>query len=343
MQKVRANIHLGNIRYNANLFATLTKRKICAVVKANAYGHGAEEVVNALEGIVDFFAVALIEEGLTIQTSACGKEILVFTPPTDEEELYTLSASGLVASVGELASAKWIAAFCNRYRIPLKVHLKINTGMNRYGMKVDDVAVVCEVLQACPYVKVCGIYTHLCECSLERAKKQKGIFEQALRVCKRYFPNVVSHLGGTYAALIGEDFLFDAVRIGLGLYGYTPCDSELALRRAMTVYAKTVAKTPFRYGGVGYGAECGFDGEDVSVLRFGYADGFLRKQHNGVDGWQTHANRLCMDVCLRKESGSLGEWQCILSNADETARLTDTIAYEVLCAATRRAEMIYTI
>ena len=343
MQKVRAIIHLGNIRYNATLFKALTKRTLCAVVKANAYGHGAEEVVNALEGIADFFAVALIEEGLAIQTAACGREILVFTPPTDEEELYTLAANGLLASVGSVACAQQIAAFCNRYKIPLSVHLKINTGMNRYGMEAEETASVCKLFAAAPYVRVRGIYTHLCECSMERAEKQIQIFKQAIATCKRYFPSVVSHLGGTYAAMLGEKLLFDAVRIGLGLYGYVPCESDLKLRRAMSVYAKTVAQRECRFGGLGYGSEGALHGEQISVLRFGYADGFLRQRKNGADGWQTQENALCMDACLRSEAKGLGEWQCILSDAEETARIANTIPYEVLCAATRRAEMIYTL
>ncbi|MBQ2702031.1 MAG: alanine racemase, partial [Clostridia bacterium] len=79
MQKVRAKIHLRSIRSNAESFRKLSGTKLCAVVKANAYGHGAEEVVNALNGIADSFAVALIEEGIGIRVAAAGKEILVFT------------------------------------------------------------------------------------------------------------------------------------------------------------------------------------------------------------------------------------------------------------------------
>ena len=86
---------MDSIRRNAETFRSLTGKPLCAVVKANAYGHGAEEVVNALSGVADCFAVALIEEGKAIQTAACGKDILVLTPPTDED----MSKTALMVAV----------------------------------------------------------------------------------------------------------------------------------------------------------------------------------------------------------------------------------------------------
>ena len=93
MQKIKAEIHLRSIYENATFFVR-PPRKLCAVVKANAYGHGAEEVVNALQGVADCFAVALIEEALAIQTAACGKDILIFTPPLTGEEVVTIAKNG---------------------------------------------------------------------------------------------------------------------------------------------------------------------------------------------------------------------------------------------------------
>ena len=86
MQKVIAKINLKAIVTNAKYFKESTGTKLCAVVKANAYGHGAVNVVNALSGLADFFAVSLIEEGIEISTAVCGKDILVLTPPITTEE-----------------------------------------------------------------------------------------------------------------------------------------------------------------------------------------------------------------------------------------------------------------
>ena len=354
MQKVKAVIQLHAIRDNAARFAALTNTRLCAVVKANAYGHGAEETVNALEGIADFFAVALVEEGLAIRAAACGKEILVFTPPTDKEEGYALAANGFVASVPDLETAKLLSCVCKQYALPLKVHLKVNTGMNRYGMDGQELKIVCQFLHADPFVKVTGIYSHLCECSYTRAQAQRALFADMQAVCKGYFPKAIAHLSATYGALLGEEFAYDAVRVGIGLYGYLPCEASkhtgvsaervkmLSLQKAMTVWAKTTATRLFRFGGAGYGeAYRERKPNYLSVARFGYADGFLRKKENGTDNFEKNANALCMDVCIREEKGRLGEWLPIMTDAEKTAAWTGTIAYEVLCAATRRAEFVY--
>ena len=354
MQKVKAVIHLDNIQANAKQFSSLTGKRLCAVVKADAYGHGAEQVVTALSGIADCFAVALLEEAIAIRVAACGKEILVFTPPTTEKEVYMLAVNGFTASVDSLKTARLICRCCDKYRLPIRVHLKVNTGMNRYGMNVQTLGKVCKLLQNDPYVKVRGIYSHLCECSLVRAEKQKEIFLQMQRVANGYFPTLIAHLGATYGALLGENYTFDMVRIGLGLYGYLPCGANaetgvsaetierLHLKKGMTVFAKVVANRKFVFGGLGYGAETdGANLDRLSVCRVGYADGFLRQRENGMADWQNNANNLCMDACIRLGDFTKGEWLPILLDADETAKKTGTIAYEVLCAATRRAELIY--
>lgn len=349
MQKVRAEIHLNHIRRNAEKFSSLTQRRLCAVVKANAYGHGAEEVVAALAGRADCFAVALIEEGLAIRAAAQGKDILVFTPPLCEEEVYTIAAGGLIASVPDLYTAKLCVAVCQKFRLSLRVHLKVNTGMNRYGMNLSMLGKVCKLFSQSPCVRVEGVYSHLYTCARDIAEKQRELFVRMRLVCKGYFPNAIAHLGATYGALLGERYAFDMLRVGIGLYGYLPgglsgkteeIGKSLTLEKGMTVYAVTAAKRKYAFGGAGYG-EANLQGvKEVAVCRFGYADGFLRKKENGVNGWQGQINDLCMDVSLRKD-GKRGVWTPILTDADEIARLTGTISYEVLCAATRRAEFIY--
>ena len=354
MQKVRAQIHLGNIRRNAEAFSALTQTKIYAVVKANAYGHGAEEVVSALSQTVDGFAVAIVEEAIAIRAAACGKPILVFTPPTEEEEGYLLASNGWIATVDSLKTARLLSDVCARYQLPLCVHLKVNTGMNRYGMNVQTLGKVCKFLRHDRYLCVRGIYSHLCECSLSRAKVQREQFQRMQAVCKRYFPAVISHLGGTYGALLGKEYGYDAVRIGLGLYGYLPCEASLEsgvtektvcalqLRKGMTVYAKTISDRKYVFGGAGYGKILTENKpQRLSACRVGYADGFLRKRENGMLGWQDNANCLCMDVCIRAKKGVRGQWIPIMTDAEKTAKKTGTVSYEVLCAATRRAEFVY--
>lgn len=354
MQKVKAVVYLDGIKENAERFSALTGKRLCAVVKANAYGHGAERVTATLSGLADCFAVALIEEAIAIRVAACGKEILVFTPPTTMEEGYTLAVNGFSASVDSLKTAKLLCKVCETYRLPINVHLKVNTGMNRYGMNVQTLGKVCRLFGRYPAVRVKGIYSHLCECKRSRAEGQRRIFIRMVDVAKGYFPDLIAHLGGTYGAMLGEEFAFDMVRVGLGLYGYLPCEAgdetgvtrgtvtRLHLQKGMEVFAKAVTSRKYVFGGLGYGKETErTDVGRLSVLRFGYADGFLRQRENGVVGWQENANNLCMDACIRFGAFDRGEWVSIMSDAEKTANVVGTIPYEVLCAATRRAELIY--
>ena len=341
MQKVVAEIHLGNIRHNARLFKKSSGVPLCAVVKANAYGHGAEEVTLALSDIADCFAVALVDEGLQIRQAACGKDILVFSPPITEEEAYTLAVNNFIVTLPNLWTAKLLLATCEKYRLAARVHIKVNTGMNRYGMNGFMLGKVCRLLQGNPYVKVEGIYSHLYDVTRESAERQREIFCRLQRICKGYFPSVCSHISATYGATLGRDFSLDMVRVGLGLYGYTPTETALPLRKGMTVKTQVVLNRKYSFGGVGYGDVTLEKGESIALLRGGYADGFLRKKDNGAAGWESNANNLCMDVCLRTSSVKRGDWTYLLTDAEQTAQKAETIPYEVLCAATRRAERVY--
>ncbi|MBE5746865.1 MAG: alanine racemase [Clostridiales bacterium] len=347
MQKVVAKIHLGNIRRNAETFRRLTKTGLCAVVKANAYGHGAEEVVNALSGVADSFAVAIVDEGIRIRGVACGKEILVLTPPITAEDVLRGAWNGFSLTVSDLITAKLIDGISRARRLPINVHLKVNTGMNRYGMEPSALGKVCKRLQTNPFVRVAGVYSHLYATSVETSRAQRTAFERAVTICKRYFPLIKAHLSATYGALLGKEFAFDSVRIGLGLYGYLPVDKDSGLvmpdlEKGMTVYATAVTSRKYLYGGAGYG-ENSFakSPKDLTVCRYGYADGFLRRRENGLLDAETQANNLCMDACIKIGRLPRGKQFPIMTDAAAVARATDTIPYEVLCAATRRAERIY--
>ncbi len=341
MQKVIAKIHLTNIIRNARAFRAQTNAKLCAVVKADAYGHGVEEVTLALSGIADCFAVALIDEGLVIKAAACGKDILVFTPPTSEEECYALAANAFVASLPNLYTAKLFLRICEKYEIVGRVHLKVNTGMNRYGMNASTLGKVCKLLKDSPWVQVEGIYSHLYTTDFEISQNQRLLFLQMERVCRRYFPSVTAHLSATYGATLGEAFAFDMVRIGIGLYGYAPIEVPFPLYKGMEVFAKVVDARRYAFGGAGYGEMKGIErGDALTALRVGYADGFLRQRTNGLGGGE-NANNLCMDMCIKKGKKPRGALLPVMTDAEVVARETNTICYEVLCAATRRAEKIY--
>ena len=182
MRKIKAKIHLKSIVENAQTFKVLTKKKLCAVVKADAYGHGAEEVVFALQGIADCFAVALLCEAKAIKTPACSKDVLILCPPIALLEAIETVQNGFVCTVTGMTSATLVARASEICKTPARVHLKVNTGMNRYGMGISELGRVCNFFKMTPNVKVEGLFSHLHDPFGESAQKQRARFLQALQV-----------------------------------------------------------------------------------------------------------------------------------------------------------------
>lgn len=346
MQNYIAKIHLQNIQRNARTFYQITGKPLCAVVKADGYGHGAIEVVNALSGIADCFAVSLLREALEIQTVACGKDVLVFTPPMNGEEVRFGAEHGFVLSVTDYAVALQISKTALDYRLPVRVHLKVNTGMNRYGMNLQTLGKACALLCQNPFVSVEGLYSHLYGTTRESAENQRLMFLRAKAVCEKYVSHLRCHLSATYGALLGERFAFDMTRIGLGLYGYLPPVDEaknLRLEKGMTVYAPVTATRKYLFGGAGYGKPLSAPPKDgrLYTLRIGYADGVLRQRDNGIHGYTLNAGTTCMDACVRMGKERKGRLVPVMIDADETAKVCGTIAYDTLCSITKRATRIY--
>ncbi len=137
--------------------------------------------------------------------------------------------------------------------------------------------------------------------------------------------------------MASSDYRLDMVRIGIGLYGYLPEGFELPqglLKPAMRIYGQVAAVRRRTYGGAGYGP-CLYGGKLLGVVRAGYADGFFRS------GGINNVNNLCMDAYLTSESYKKYDNVCIFSDADAYAASHDTISYEVLVDAGRRAERVY--
>ena len=342
MQETVLEIDLHKIRENARAFKRHTDRFLYAVVKADAYGHGSVAVVNALQPIVDGFAVALVGEGLAIRQAAGGKEILVFTPPTSEEEVVIAARGGFTLTAADLRSAKRIVCAAEKYRLQVDVQIKVNTGMNRYGTYGSTLGKVCALLKRSGRICVRGVYSHLYSHDLSLCEKQRLRFLRDVKICRRYFPLARAHLSSTFGATIGSEYLFDGVRIGLGLYGYFPeGDCPFTLQPAMRAYADCVATRRITFGGAGYGEERkDFIGKRLSVLRCGYAEGLgVSAKESGL--LPPVQGQICMDVCLAGKEYRSGERVCLFSDAAAVVKERGGSVYEVLCRMALRAKKVY--
>ena len=330
MQPCRAVIRLDAIRGNAALLrAKAAGAKLCAVVKADAYGHGGAMVCQALAGVADCFAVALVEEGVRLRLAGISADILVLVPPLSIEEAVRAALYGLTVSVGDGQDIALVSRALAGRGLTVRVHLQVNTGMNRFGFEEAPFAALCgEGLPPC--MRAEGVYSHF------YAPHDAAVTrEQFSRFCafraraEQAFGRLTAHIAATGGVLAAEGYCLDLVRPGIGLYGYAPQGfARGGLRPAMRVYAQVAANRIYHGGGMGY-RSLRPRGDVLAVVRCGYADGFFR------------CGRLCMDAAVEESPRKKYERVCVLSDADECARACGTISYEVLVRAAARAERVY--
>ena len=336
MQESRAVIRLGSIRANAQYFLSRAQgAKLCAVVKANAYGHGAVAVAQALSGVADMFAVALVEEGAQLRHAGVREDILVLCPPLGEDDVVRGARHRLIFTVSDAEDYRLLGRVCEQYGICVSCHIKVNTGMNRFGFDADafDKFLAGRLSGR---VRAEGIYSHFYRPEdAETAEKQFALFQRFCAPAERAFGSLLRHIAATGGVLASPVYCLDMVRVGIGLYGYLPEGFFLpagTLRPALSVSAQVACAREYRGGGAGYG-EYIPQGKDLCVVRAGYADGFFRANAG--------KNSLCMDACVEESKRNKYDEVCIFSDADAYARRHGTISYEALVNVGRRAVREY--
>lgn len=324
VQKTLSVINLGAIVRNAlYIKSRIRGRKLYAVVKADAYGHGAERVALALEDVADGFCVALADEGAALRIAGVQKPVLVLTPVTEAEEAAKAEFYNLEATVNSVRSARLCGG--------LKCHIKVNTGMNRYGCAVSEVQNVLYAAEKAD-AEVAGLYSHLfCPQLEEERERQLALFNRAESAVKAAYPEAFCHLAASSGAFLEDKFLKDGIRCGISLYGYAPQGfPREGLERALAVYAPKVQTSECCGNGAGY-CVASKKYERLSAYRAGYADGFFRTVPLGE-------GNLCMDAFVSQDTRPLIP---VFTDADEYAARCGTISYEVLCSVTRRSERVY--
>jgi alanine racemase len=355
-----AQIKLEAIQNNARTLSSFAKRPILAPIKADAYGHGAVRVAQALESETHIFgfAVATVFEALELRCAGICKEIVLLTPPPAENiaALVHHQISFVISSLNELQtlSSEGIAQ-----NTAPKVHLKINTGLNRLGASPKEGEAI---LKASLHsrTELCGIMTHLVDSEdipAVHAKQQIQLFKDFLEAHKPDVP--YRHAANTGAVLNKDlDAEFDLIRPGIGLYGYAPgvdCVGIVPLEPAMTLFARVIHVKPLEQGQpVSYNATwTALHNTRVATVRLGYADGYPRAVSSQAQmllaGQKVQQiGRVCMDQLLL-EIGTLevnyGDLVTVFGaqgiTADDVARWAKTNSYEILTGIGSRVPRTY--
>ena len=338
--------------------------RIIAVVKANAYGHGAAAVGLALEQAgAQMLACADIEEALVLRAAGVRAAILVFGA-LSVSDLGGIFEHDLVPTISTPTAARAVEAEAARRGITIGYHLKIDTGMHRLGFRHDNLRRSLPDLLASPHLRLDAVYTHFAtadDAEHDLMGRQREHFEAAVGALRDLgVPDVPRHAANSAALLRDERVWYDFVRPGLLLYGVAPppLATTLPLAPAMEIRSRVVALKGLRPGEhVGYGARYTADRtRTIAVVPAGYADGLdLRLAGRGhvlIAGRRAPIiGSVCMDMITVDVTGlpvRTGDEVVILgSQGDdrvdvrEMAAAADTIPWEILCRIGARIERIY--
>lgn len=356
-------INLGNVEHN---FLTLKKLckpniKIMAIIKADAYGHGATMLAPSLVALgVHAFGVASVDEGIELRQSGCEIPILVLgTVPTWSFTSAVENDLTLAIFTQEHINAA-VHAFAHTGK-KVKVYVKVDTGMNRIGLLYKDAPDFISQLNKLEEIELCGIFSHLaCAETQEETQKQVEKFEYV----RQKFPTLSAHLLNTAGLLSYTDLQYDMVRAGIGIYGLMPDLSEgtcyQKLKPAMSLKGRIVhLKTVEKNEGVSYSHTYKTSQiTKIATIPIGYADGVPRVLSNKICGLingqrvpqigNITMDQMMFDVSKINNANIgdvitlIGEDEDEIVSIDEWAKLLGTINYELTCRLKVRLPRVYT-
>lgn len=368
VRSTRALIDLGAISENIRIIrqSLSAGTNVIAVVKANAYGHGALFIARAaLAAGASMLGVAAVNEGIVLRRQGVRAPILVLGP-ADSSQYIAAVENGLTLAVNSTAMAAQINTIANESGRTAHVHLKIDTGMHRYGCNPDDAAAIASSIAAMPQLWLEGVFTHFAtadEVDESATLAQAERFDQALdAIATAGVPVQIRHAANSAATIRSRRYDYDAIRLGIAMYGLAPSE-DVPLLPGMTPALKLVSRIAqvsnlqagetVSYGGT-YVAT---DDERIALIPCGYADGYRRSLSNAGsialgDELLPVRGRVCMDQLivgiLDGVSVAPGDQVTLIGTGDdaaptatELAASLGTINYEIGTSISARVPRVY--
>jgi len=351
-RKTYVEINLRNIYKNyLSVQKRINHKKIIPVVKANAYGHGVIEVVeHLLSNNIDYFAVSTLEEALELRINF--KSIRILVMGVVQREFFEIAiANNFTITLSNFDQLKNL----DKLSSVLKVHVKIDSGMNRLGFKTDkDILKMYNFIKRHMNISAEGIYTHFstADSDFKYYKEQLSRFQRVLDLIPHNFE--IIHVSNSSSSIKYEiDIPFTThVRLGISLYGLTLDQGTGFLEDTYKLVTHIAEIKHLNVGDkVGYGATyTAKEDEIIGVLPIGYADGFIRKNRDNdveINGKRFKIiGTICMDQMFIKIDETIKKEDDIilfggLISIDEVASRLETINYEIVCQISYRVPKIY--
>lgn len=291
-------INSKHLVHNLQLFSDHTKKKIMFVVKANAYGHGLEEVIRITKDLafIDYYAVDSLEEALTVRKIDTKKKILVIGW-ADKQELAEMISNEFEIIIPSGDHLKKVDEIAKGLQIKARCHFKVETGTSRLGMDPDDLVALFNGSDY-EHIAFTGVYSHFAniEDTTDHsfARGQLQIFNDVIaKIAGKRTDRLLKHFSCSAATLLFPETYFDIVRVGISAYGFWPSKEtyisyieqnkhRINLKPVLSWYAKVAQVKHLKQGEhIGYGLTYRtFSAARIAVIPVGYYDGYDRKLSN---------------------------------------------------------------
>ncbi len=359
-------INLDALVENLNYFRSKIPAgtKIMAMVKAFSYGSGGFEIANILQfHHIDYLAVAYADEGVELRKSGVTLPVMVMNP--EEYAFDTMIKYQLEPEIFSFRALNMLEKSILRSAIPqnkpIKIHIKLETGMNRLGFTENDIDELILRLKKNPLIYVQSVFSHLAASDkpdLDHFTKEQihRFLESANKIVSAFNHKVLMHILNSAGISRFPEFSFDMVRLGIGLYGIPSVESDRDKLNPATRLRSVIAQVKEVKKGESVGYNRSFVADKnmpVGIVSIGYADGLLRSLGNGKASLYVNGNEvpvigdICMDMCMIDLTGveaREGDDVIIFDRehpVGSLAKIAGTIPYEILSRISRRVKRVY--
>ena len=362
--EINGQVIANNVK---QLKASLKKNcQLMAVVKADGYGHDARVVSEyAIKGGASQLGVATLKEGIKLRSVGISTPILILGNLHAKKDLLICIKNDLMPTISSISECLICNNIGKNHGAKFPLHLKVDTGMSRLGFECNQFINSFQTIESFKNINIKGIYSHLSSADESNAldpkssaQLQRHKFQELLKKINiDKYRKIKIHLANSAAMLLGKEFHFDMVRVGLSIYGYSPLikkDTNLILKPALYLKAKVAfVRTIDKGVGVSYGSKFVSSRKTkLAVLSIGYADGILRSLSGKINVLHNkklypQIGSITMDQMMIDITDSndiqVGSIMLLLgSDGDKTispndwANKSNTIPWEILCSFKNR-------